>query len=634
MLGKALAWLGVAVGKGLVWLAVAVGKGLVWLAVGAGIALAWLAVGVGRALAWLAVVLWRFLRWAGPELGRLLPPLAAVLRRALARGAAVLGRALRWLAIALWHASRMGAVLLGTALVRGAVLLWLALAQARAARAIPALVTVPPVSPWWLRDPWLRDPARPGAPGRQAVGGPGLDLRAHGVRAARRRDAELPIATTETTQPLRALPAAAPAMPQLSAAAPITQPLPAVPPGHAATIHAAAHAGRAGSSRTGGPHPGAGRTGWRPAARVAAALVWAAAGVVLFLCYLRVSRTAGVDSDGASNALQAWDMLHGNPLLRGWRLSDVSFYTTELPRVHAGRAGPGAAAPTWCTSPARMTYTLLVLLAALLAKGRAAARTGLLRAAIAGGIMLAPQLGNGVYVLLLAPDHVGSTVPVMLIWLLLDRAPAPLVRAGGGRGAADLGAGGGQHRADHRGAAADRDLRDPGLPVLRGRPPPAVGELVRPGPDHGRGGRDPARQDRADADHRPRRVHRRAGGHPPRRVRGDAAARPAGRARAAAAVRGRLLRPRPRPGLGARDAAPRRPGAGRRGHLRGAQALRRRPRPDRPDPRRRSGDQPGRLPDLTPGRGPAQHPGGRRGAAVLPPPWPGGCWGRGSSGPG
>ena len=23
-------------------------------------------------------------------------------------------------------------------------------------------------------------------------------------------------------------------------------------------------------------------------------------------------------------------MLHGNPLLRGWQLSDVSFYTTEL----------------------------------------------------------------------------------------------------------------------------------------------------------------------------------------------------------------------------------------------------------------------------------------------------------------
>jgi len=31
-----------------------------------------------------------------------------------------------------------------------------------------------------------------------------------------------------------------------------------------------------------------------------------------------------VDADGAGNVLQAWDMLHGNPLLRGWWLSDVS----------------------------------------------------------------------------------------------------------------------------------------------------------------------------------------------------------------------------------------------------------------------------------------------------------------------
>src|ERR1035441_659381 len=56
-----------------------------------------------------------------------------------------------------------------------------------------------------------------------------------------------------------------------------------------------------------------------------------AAGIGLYLCYLHLSRTQAVSSDGASNALQAWDMLHGNPLLRGWTVTDVSFYTTELP---------------------------------------------------------------------------------------------------------------------------------------------------------------------------------------------------------------------------------------------------------------------------------------------------------------
>src|ERR1700729_2633364 len=45
----------------------------------------------------------------------------------------------------------------------------------------------------------------------------------------------------------------------------------------------------------------------------------ATAGVGLYLCYLAVSRTQAVGSDGASIAVQAWAMLHGNPLLRGWR---------------------------------------------------------------------------------------------------------------------------------------------------------------------------------------------------------------------------------------------------------------------------------------------------------------------------
>jgi hypothetical protein len=39
---------------------------------------------------------------------------------------------------------------------------------------------------------------------------------------------------------------------------------------------------------------------------------YTAAAVLLFFCYLRISGTVPVTSDGASNALQAWDMLHGN----------------------------------------------------------------------------------------------------------------------------------------------------------------------------------------------------------------------------------------------------------------------------------------------------------------------------------
>ena len=53
----------------------------------------------------------------------------------------------------------------------------------------------------------------------------------------------------------------------------------------------------------------------------AAALVVA----LLFLAYLRVSRTYPENSDESNDLLMAWDMLHGNVLLHGWHLSDVSF---------------------------------------------------------------------------------------------------------------------------------------------------------------------------------------------------------------------------------------------------------------------------------------------------------------------
>ena len=136
------------------------------------------------------------------------------------------------------------------------------------------------------------------------------------------------------------------------------------------------------------------------------------AATALFTCYLLQSRTLPAGSDGASITLQAWDMLHGNPLLRGWRVSDVSFYTTELPQYAAIESVRGLSADVIHVGGA-MTYTLLVLLAAYLARGRARGGAGLARAVVGGGIMLAPQLGVGTGTLLLGPDHTGSAVPVM-----------------------------------------------------------------------------------------------------------------------------------------------------------------------------------------------------------------------------
>jgi hypothetical protein len=148
----------------------------------------------------------------------------------------------------------------------------------------------------------------------------------------------------------------------------------------------------------------------------------AVAAVALFIAYLRMSRTYPATSDGADQALQAWDMLHGNWLLHGWTLGDVTYYTTEIPQYALIELVRGLGADVVHIGGAS-TYTLLVLAAGLLARGRATGRDGLIRFAVAAGIMLAPQFGNATHLLLSQPDHLGTQLPLLLVFLLLDRAP-------------------------------------------------------------------------------------------------------------------------------------------------------------------------------------------------------------------
>jgi hypothetical protein len=155
-------------------------------------------------------------------------------------------------------------------------------------------------------------------------------------------------------------------------------------------------------------------------------LAWAAglaiAALVLFFCYLREAQTYALNADPAAQALQAWQLWHGNPLLRGWWLGDVNFYTVELPLnaivemviglrtdvVHVGAA---------------LVYMAVVLLTAVLARGRARGWEGVVRALLGAGIMLAPSLVYGTRVLMQGPDHMGTMIPVLLMLLVLDRAP-------------------------------------------------------------------------------------------------------------------------------------------------------------------------------------------------------------------
>jgi hypothetical protein len=163
----------------------------------------------------------------------------------------------------------------------------------------------------------------------------------------------------------------------------------------------------------------------RPAATLArragqAVLVIAAA--ALYFCYWRQSLAVGLSSDGSGNILQAWDMLHGNLLLTHWWVSDVSFYTTELPQYVLIEALTGLG-PWVVHAAAAMTYTLLVLLAAVLARGSAHGAAGWGRALLAAGLMVSPQL-SATSILLLSPDHTGTAVPLLVVWLLIDRCRA------------------------------------------------------------------------------------------------------------------------------------------------------------------------------------------------------------------
>ena len=159
---------------------------------------------------------------------------------------------------------------------------------------------------------------------------------------------------------------------------------------------------------------------WAPWLRRMAWLAfWTAAVVVLFLLAWHEARQMGVQSDGASISLQAWQALHGNLLLRGWHTADVSFYTTELPVYMLVEAVRGLRFDVVAVSAA-VNYTLLVAGTAFVAKGTVRGREGLVRALLAAGIMLAPSVAAATW-LLNDSDHAATAIWVLLALLVIDR---------------------------------------------------------------------------------------------------------------------------------------------------------------------------------------------------------------------
>jgi hypothetical protein len=169
--------------------------------------------------------------------------------------------------------------------------------------------------------------------------------------------------------------------------------------------------------------PPPGRAWPRLRRRVLLVATLAAVGIVLTLAYLPMSRTQAMNADGASQALQGWDLLHGNLLLRGWTASDVSFYGNELWLFAAVEAVRGLDAID-VHLVAAILYALLVLAVAALARGRTTGRVAVASVAVAVAVLLVPAAGLGSLTLLLSPDHTGTCVPLLLTWLVIQRGLA------------------------------------------------------------------------------------------------------------------------------------------------------------------------------------------------------------------
>jgi len=160
-----------------------------------------------------------------------------------------------------------------------------------------------------------------------------------------------------------------------------------------------------------------------PVRRWWAAAAWIGCGAALFAFLLRISLSRAMNSDGANNALQGWDILHGNVLLHGWIIGDATYYTLELPLYVMTEALFGLHILT-CHVVSALTYLIVVACASALAM---TGSQGLSRAARCLAVIVvlgSPLLTSpGVGFVLEVPDHTGTSAIMLVSFLLIDRAP-------------------------------------------------------------------------------------------------------------------------------------------------------------------------------------------------------------------
>src|SRR5260370_17587903 len=136
-----------------------------------------------------------------------------------------------------------------------------------------------------------------------------------------------------------------------------------------------------------------------------AAAAWIGGGVALCAVLLRISLSSPMNSDGANNALQAWDMLHGHLLLPGWIIGDASVYTFELPLYAIIEFFVGLTGVIFHIGAA-LTYLIVVAFTVALAAPNSHAPPVPARCAVVVGVLAAPIVTQpGGSILLAAPAH-------------------------------------------------------------------------------------------------------------------------------------------------------------------------------------------------------------------------------------
>jgi hypothetical protein len=161
------------------------------------------------------------------------------------------------------------------------------------------------------------------------------------------------------------------------------------------------------------------------ACRWLAVAAWVAGSLVLFGLFLRISLSSDVISDGANNALQGWDLLHGHLLLHGWEIGDANFYFFELPlnAITAGVFGLGNFA---AHAASALAYLFVAVLAVTMAVRGSSGPAWVVRCAVVIMVLAAPVLtGPSLRLVLEEPDHIGTSVFVLGSFLLADLTKEP-----------------------------------------------------------------------------------------------------------------------------------------------------------------------------------------------------------------